>query len=146
MFPQERYVQILTPGTDRSVGGHLSQQPQETHTAGRRERRGEQRLLKGKGLGAFEGQERPQVRQQLYVPGEQRVGGWEGVMGGKSGVQQDRPVKGFECHTNGFRVDQLQPETRSGLPLVIVNKVLLEQKHTHSFTHGVLFGYDGRVG
>lgn len=67
----------------------------------------EQRLLKGKGLDALEGQERPQVRQKLFVPGEQRLGGREGVMGGESAGQQDRPVKGFECDTSGFRVDQL---------------------------------------
>lgn len=63
----------------------------------------------------------------------------------ESGDQQDQPVKDFECHTTKLGVGNLQPEARSGPPLVIVNKVLLEQKHTPSFTHCLLFSYDGRV-
>lgn len=66
-------------------------------------------------------------------------------MGDESGDQQDQSVKDFECHTITLGVDKLQPEARSGPLLVIVNKVLLEQKHPPSCTHCLLFSYDGRV-
>lgn len=80
---------------------------------------------------------------------ESRVGGREGVMGDESGDQQGQSGKDFECHTNKLGVDKLQPEDRSGPLLIIVNKVLLEHKHTHSFTHCLhrrhTVSYDSRV-
>lgn len=76
---------------------------------------------------------------------ESRVGGREGVTGGESGDQQEQSGKGFGCHTNTLGVDKLQPEDRPSPLLIIVNKVLLEHKHTHSFTHCLLFSYDSRV-
>ena len=40
-------------------------------------------------------------------------------------------------------VDELQPEARPGILPITVNKILLEHKHTHSFTPCLLFSYDG---
>ena len=94
---------------------------------------------------AFREQEEVGVREKLYVPGGWRVRHREGVMGAGPGVQQGQSVKDSECHANGLGVDKLHPEARSSPLFVIINKVLLEHKHTHSLTHRLLFSCDSRV-
>lgn len=97
---------------------------------------------KGQSLEALKGQERLKwERCSMCLESE----GQEAVMGDEPGDRQGQSVKDFECHTSGLGVDELQPEAGSGPLPVIVNKVLLEDRHTHSFIPCLLFSCDGRV-